>query len=787
MRILNRKLARDLWRIRLQALAIALVVASGVGLLIMSLTSVDALERTANAFYERYRFAQVFATVKRAPEQLAGRIAHIPGVQTVETRIVEFATLDVAGFAEPVIGRLVSIPERAPPLLNRLALRAGREVAPGRPDEVVLSEPFAEAHGLEPGDHMGAILNGHRRTLEVVGIALSPEYVYAIAPGGLMPNNQRYGILWMGREALAAAFDLDGAFNDVALSLQRGAKADAVIERLDGLLARYGGTGAYGRADQVSNWYLTNEIQQQRHMSSILPTIFLAVAAVLANMVLARLVAVEREEIGLLKAFGYDNLAIGWHYAKLVLAIAGLGIGLGWLLGAWLGRVNTEIYAEFYRFPFLFYRPSAGVFVLAGLISLAATLLGSLSAVRRAAMLPPAEAMRPPAPPMYRRGGLGAAGLARWLDQPTRMIVRQIFRWPVRSFLTTAAMGMAVAVLVISMQWIDAIEQMVDVDFRQAQRQDMTVSLAETQSSEVVRDFAALPGVLAAEPMRGVSVRLVHGHRTHRGAIQGVPPDAHLNLVKDAGGAVLRIPPEGLVLSTALAEKLAVAPGEQVTVDVLEGRRPVRSVPVVGLFETYIGTPAYMHMAALNRLMRERPAVNAVHLLADEAHRDTLFAELKDLPDVSAVMVVKAAIRTFHETLAETIMIYVSFFVAFSCTLTFGVVYNSARIALSERARELGTLRVLGFTRFEISYILLGELALLMIASLPVGCLAGYVLGWAITSSMDTELYRVPLVIETSTYGVAMLIGLAAAAASAALVRRRLDHLDLIAVLKTRE
>jgi putative ABC transport system permease protein len=175
IRALDRKLLRDLVRMRGQVGAIALVIASGVGVLVMSLSTIEALDETATAYYERYRFAQVFASVKRAPERLAGRIATIPGVQAVETRIVEMATLDVAGFTEPVVGLLVSIPEHGEPVLNRLAIKAGRGVSPGRPDEVVLSEPFSEAHGLLPGERLSAIINGHKRSLQVVGVALSPE------------------------------------------------------------------------------------------------------------------------------------------------------------------------------------------------------------------------------------------------------------------------------------------------------------------------------------------------------------------------------------------------------------------------------------------------------------------------------------------------------------------------------------------------------------------------------------------------------------------------------------
>ena len=787
MRALNRKLFRDLSRLRGQVIAIALVVASGVAVLVMSLSTIEALEQTAEAYYERYRFAHVFAGVKRAPGHLAERISRISGVQAIETRIAKFATLDIAGFDEPVIGHLVSIPERGEPVLNRLVIRAGRAVQPGQPDEAVLSEPFAEAHELQPGDRLKAIMNGKKRTLRIVGIALSPEYVYAIGPGALMPDKKRYGVLWMGQKALAAAYDLDGAFNDLSLSLLRGTDPREVIHHLDRLLDRYGGVGAFSRKDQISNWFLMNQIEELRSTATILPVIFLAVAAFLTNMVLGRLIVTERSEIGLMKAFGYRNAEVGWHYAKMVMVIAGLGILLGWGLGAWLGRFNTQVYAELYRFPFLLYQPSPWAFVVAGLVSLAAALLGTIGAVRAAVRLPPAEAMQPPAPPMFRRGGIMSSWLGRWLDQPTRIILRQIFRWPTRSLLTTIGIALTVGVLITALQWLDAIDHMVTTFFFDAQRQTMTVGLVEAESSRAMHEFERMPGVLATEPMRFVSARFRAGLKTHRGAIEGVTPGARLQLIYDVSGRTIRVPQAGLVLGTKLAEKLGVERGDTVTVKVLEGRRPVREIPVVALFETYIGTPAYMDLNALNRMLRERPSVAFAHMLVDDNEKSALFARLKELPTVGAVMLKRAAVKTFHETMAETLMIFVSFFIGFACTLAFGVVYNSARISLSEQGRELATLRVLGFSRGDISYILLGKIALLIFVGLPVGCLTGNVISWTMMSAFDTELYRVPFVIEASTYGLSVVIALAATFGSAALVNRRLDRLDLIGVLKTRE
>jgi putative ABC transport system permease protein len=787
MSSLDRKLIRELWRLKAQVLAIALVIASGTALLIMALTTIEALEETTAAYYERTRFADVFTQAKRAPASLGRDIAEIPGVRLVETRIVEGAILDMPGFAEPVVAQLISLPERGPQLLNALVIRSGRLAEPTRPDEVVVSEPFAEAHRLKPGGSFDAVLRGRKRTLHVVGTALSPEFVYAIAPGGLMPDDNRYGILWMGQDALEAAFDLKASFNSVVLSLLPSADEKGVIRRLDSLLVPFGGVGAYGRADQTSNWFLESEIAQQKNMSRIMPTIFLAVAAFLTNMVMARLIETERREIGLLKAFGYGNWAIGWHYAKMVLVIGTIGILIGSLIGAWLGHWNTELYTKFYRFPFLLYRPGPAGFVIAGAISLGAALAGSLAAVRRAVRLPPAEAMLPPSPPIYRRTWASRTALGAALDEPSRMILRRIVRWPIRAFLASLGLAMSIAVLIMALQWVDAIDSLAETVFERGQHQDATVAFNELQPLETAGDFEDLPGVLAAEPYRYASARISHGHLVERQGVIGVPPGAILSPVFDAKRGRIEVPAGGLMVSRKLAELLEVRTGDTVVVELLEGRQARLMLPVVQIFETYLGTPAYMEMAALNRIAGDGRVVSGLHIRVDARSRPTLLARLKDIPNIAAILFRQAAIETFYKTMGETIFIFIGFFVAFSMTLSVGVTYNSIRIALSERARELATLRVLGFSRWEISYILLGEVGILTWAAIPLGGAIGYGLAWYMTSAFETELYRVPLVLRDATYGKAALIALAATLGCAAVVRRRLDHLDLIAVLKTRE
>ena len=784
---LNRKLLRDMWHIRGLVIAIALVIGAGVATFVMSLGLVQSLEETRTAYYERYRFADIFGAVKRAPERLADQIADLDGGKSVASRIVKDVTLDVAGLDEPATGRLISLSQNGRQLLNDIVIRRGRSVSPDRPDEAIINEAFAEAHKFAPGDHFFATINGKRRRLDIVGVALSPDYVYSIAPGALMPDDRRFGVIWMEREALAAAFDMDGAFNDIAVTLLRHTTARAVIAEIDALLDRYGSTGAFLRQDQISNWFLSSEIDQLRTMATVIPAIFLSVSAFLLNMVISRLIATEREQIGLLKAFGYGNAAIAWHYIKFILAMVALGLLLGSIAGAWLGRGMTEIYAQFYRFPFLYFRLDAGVFGGALLISLVAALVGGLGAVSRAVRLPPAEAMAPPAPPSYRRGLVQRIPLIRALDQPTRMILRHLSRWPVRSGFTVLGIGFALSLLLSSMYWLDAIEHMIDTQYYRAERQDVTVSLTEPQSRRAIDALEHLDGVLAVQPYRAVAARLRFGHRAKLVTLTGAVDGADINRVLDVRDRPVELSPDGLVLSEKLAELIGAKEGDVVTVEVLEGRRPIITARIAKTFENYLGTLAYLRNDALNRLLLEGPTVSGAHILTDAKAASTIYREMKDMPRVACVTLRETAVNSFRSTIGDTMNFIVGFYVLFAGLLTFGVVYNSARISLSERGRELASLRVLGFTRFEISQILLGELAALTVIALPLGCLLGYGLCWFMSTAFETELYRILLYVERSTFGYAAGVVLIAVVITGLLVRRRIDGLDLIAVLKTRE
>jgi putative ABC transport system permease protein len=783
---LDRKLLRDVWEMKGQALAIALVIAAGVAMFVAYFSNFDSLQRTLDAYYERQRFADVFASVKRAPRRLAERIGQIPGVAAVETRVVVDVTLDVPGMPEPALGRIVSVPAVGRPRLNDVVLGEGRWIEPGRGDEVVVSEPFADAHGLRPGDTLAAVVNGRRRTLEIAGLGLSPEYVYSIPPGEAIPNDKRFAILWMDREAVASAFDMEGGFNDVVLRLERGTPPDAVIDPLDRLLALNGALGAIPRRLQVSHWSVSNELAQLRTFGVLVPSIFLGVAAFLLNVALSRALALQRSQIAALKALGYANVEIGWHYLKWGLLIAGAGVAIGTGAGAWLGSSMIGLYNQYFRFPVLLYQLSVGVAASAAVVALAAAGLGAFFAVRHAVRIPPAEAMRPEPPARYRRSVVERS-LLRKLGHPTRMVLRNLERRPGRSAATVVGIAFAVGILFFGFVFLDVMDLLGELQFSWAQRQDVTLTFVQPESADAVHALRALPGVIRIEPFRSVPVRLRGGHRERTLALTGLPAAPDLNRVVDLDGRPIVLPPEGLVLSRILGDILGVGVGEHVVVEVLEGARPVRSVPVAALVDDALGLGAWMERGALHRFLREGETLSGAHLLVDPAHEDALYRRLKSLPAVGGVSVTKAALRSFQDIVAQNFTIITTFNVTFAVIIAFGVVYNAARISLSERTRELASLRVLGFTIGEISLILLGELALLTALAMPVGLAIGWGLSELVLVLFQNELYRFPLIVSASTAAWSLITVIAAAFLSGLAVRRKLDHLDLVAVLKTRE
>ena len=787
MHALDKKLTRDFRRLWMQALAIALVLACGVAILLTAFGMYRALDETRRAYYERNRFADVFVQARRVPESLLPELRAIPGVQMLEPGIVGNAILDLPDRVATAVGHIIALPANNVHQLNVPLLQSGRYPEPSSNFDVLVNEPFARAHGYLPGDTISINLNGQKRALRITGTVQSPEFIYTIGPGALMPDNAGYGIIWMPRPTTAAAFDMTGAFNNLAIKLASGVRPETVIDAIDNLLEPYGGLGAYDRSRQQSDAFVSAEINQLRGMAVVLPPIFFAISAFLVSMVMGRVVALERSEIGLLKALGYSNFEVCLHYLMLAGLVAVTGIVIGWVAGGWLARNLARQYAEFFEFPFLIFSVSPWIYALAGLAALLTTILGATRSALTAAWLAPAIAMQPPAPPSFKRSVIDVAMDSARLSQPTIMILRSFVRWPVRSLMTSLGLAMAVASVVASAFFNDALDAIIESAFYESNRQDAMLLFAQDVPLGALQDVRRLPGVLQVEGQQYHSAILRHGARQKTVAIEARFPDPDLSRVIGADGAVVNVPPGGIVLSERLASQLDVTIGDALDAEFLTGKRETLSLTVSQIVEQYFGLGAYVDLEYVNTLFRQVPQVSVVNVALDETRTDDLHEVLKGIPKLASLVMLSDTRRSFDETIEENIVIMNTIYITIAVLITVGVAYNGARIQLSERARELASLRILGFTRAEVSYILIGETLLLAILAQPLGWLIGAGIAKAMADGFTSDLYSIPLVLKPATFASASLVVLTATVASVLIVRRRLDRLNLVAVMKTRE
>jgi len=784
---LDRKLWRDLRRLKGQALAVALVMACGLAMMIMARSLIHSLDQTRRLYYESNRFGDVFVYLKRAPSSLVPRISEIPGVATVQPDLAAQVTLDLPQLDEPASGMVRSLPDFQEPELNRLFLRAGRWLMPGSSHEVLVGEAFADANGLKPGDSIAMLLNGKRQVLKIAGIVLSPEYIFESRPGAALPDNRTYGIFWMLYRDLSSAFDLYGAFNHLSLTLAPGAAERPVIAELDRLLTPYGGRGAYGREDHPSHIRVSDEIRILQTISIGFPLVFLSVAAFMTNAVLSRLLTLQREQIAVLKAFGFTNRQIIFHYLKFALVMVAGGTVMGAAGGVVLGHRLVEMYHRFFRFPDLSFTLDQTAFPFALLVCALAATAGVYSAVRRAAQLPPAEAMRPEPPANYRPSLLERTGLASVLSHTFRIAIRNVERRPAQALFTVAGLALATGILIVPNAFRDGVNQVLDFQWDVVQRQDLGLGLVEPGSAQIEHLFRQLPGVVTVEPTRAAFVRIRFGHQRRQLAIQGLPPSGLHNRVVDRFSNPIALPPAGMVVSAKLAEIFGAHVGDDLEVEVLEGKRPTKLVRLVGLAEDFAGMAAYMDIHAVNRLLEEGDVITGASFRVDDRERAQFLRALKDIPKVAWVAVKNSLRENFRQTTAASIGLIQKIYMVFAIVVAFGVVYNNARISLAERARELATLRVVGFSQREVGTVLITELVILAVVAVPIGLLLGTGFAAGIMRAVNTETVRLPLILTASNYAFAVMVVLFASTASALVVLRKLSQLDLVGALKAPE
>lgn len=788
---LDRKLLREIRSSWGLLLAITSVMAVGVMCFIYTRSAYNNLSLARWKYYAECRMADFWVDVKKAPLAELAAIAELPGVTAVRPRIQFYATVDLERVPAPLNALVLSLPDERAPVINDILLRRGGYFTDRRDNEVIVNDAFARRHHVHPGEWIHLILNNRRQELFVVGTAISCEFVYLVGPGAITPDPEHFGVFYLKRRYAEEIFDFDGAANQLVGTLAPGVedRPEDVLRRIETRLTAYGVSSSTPRSQQSSNRFLSDEIRGIGVFASFLPFIFLAVGALVLNLVLVRLIEQQRVVIGTLKALGYHDRQLFTHFTRLGLAV-GLAGGLaGLALGYGMAEFITSLYRRFYEFPELANQIDRPTYAAGLAISLTFAVIGSWQGARFAMRLNPAEAMRSRPP---------AGGGAIWLEHfgwlwrrlgfGWRLTLRNVFRHKLRTGVGVFACAMGAALLVCGFMLSEALEYLVNFQFERILRSDVDLSFSDERGLPALLEARRLPGVDAAEPTCDVVCTFVRGPRRHRGVVTGLSPRSQLTTPRDVSGRRIRIPEHGLAMNRKLAELLEVSTGDVVTLLPIKGRRYPLEVPVVEISNSYIGMAVYCDVAYLSGLVGEELLLSGVQLAADPrpGPRTALLHDLKHLPGLQAVNV-RADMIDNLQVVVRTQRIFILLLVLFAAVIFFCSLLNASLIALAERRREVATFRVLGYSAWQVGGFFLRESLLVNAVGTLLGLPLGYGLAVLISIIYNTEMFRFPVIATPGVWGWTLGLALTFALAVHVVVQHSILQLDWLEASKTRE
>lgn len=784
---LNKKMWRDIWQLKAQTLTTAILIICGVSLLVSEWSAYRSLQNARDTYYRDYQFADIFADFKKASIEPIRQVSKIVGVKTVVPRVSIEGLINIPGSSEPAVGRFISVPSGAQPLLNRIHLRKGRLPIDATEVEIVVHEGFAEANGLKPGDTVGLIIQGQSEHARIVGIGLSPEFVYALSPSAPLPDDLHFGVFWMTERTLQRILKMNDGYNSLLVSVNSSISIRDVINGVDAVLKPYGSLGAYARDRQISNMFVEDEISQQRVSSIFIPAIFLAIAAFLINIIASRLISLHRAQIAALKALGYTRTEVSVHYLQLILVMTLIGTLPGIAIGGFLGRWMSATYESYFRFPALHFSVSPAAAFIGLVAGVLPGVVGAAASIHTAFKMAPAEAMRPLAPPAFHASLIEKLNLQKLLSPTGRMAFRNLLQKPSRLGLVILSLSAALAIVVAAGSWSDMIDYLLKTQFQRLQREDLSISLIRPRPLSALQELSRIPGVIAVEGFRSAPVRIKYLNHKRELQLMGWPEKTAMRELLDRNLRSISLPASGILLSRFFEKSWGMKRGDLIQLEPLEGTNRLYTVPVAGFTDEPVGISANMRIQELWKLMGEDPDYNVAALKADPRKLNELYVRLKGSPEVAAVNLKNALYKGFNESFGRVIRTATVVLMIASLLIALGIIYNSVRVSFSERAWELASLRVLGFERLEVARVLLLEVGTQVFLSLLPGCVLGLWLTHLSMRLIHTETFAFPVVVEPATYARGLLAVLLAFGASSLIVYRMMGRLNPAEALKARE
>ncbi|WP_339735419.1 FtsX-like permease family protein [uncultured Gimesia sp.] len=794
MKVLHRKLLRELFAAKGVLAAIISIIAVGIGCFIAMSSTYDNLEYSRKNYYRLCHMADFSVELKKVPIGDLATLTDVPGVINILPRIIFEVTASLEGVEKPLSGKVVSLPAHENAPINSIVIKQGSYFTDQRQEEVIVNDAFARAHNLRPGDRIQLILNNRLQDLLIVGTAISSEYVYLIGPGGLVPEPETYGVFYLKHNYAEDVFGFEGAANQIlgqlAPEFQNANRVRQVLDQLELNLDDFGVFSTTPLEQQSSHWFLKSEIDGLKVSATILPTIFLIVAALALNLLMSRMAEQQRTVVGTFKALGYSNQEMFLHFIQFGLLIGIAGGIFGTLIGYSLAGAMTAQYRNFFEFPSLTNQMYPRVILLGMLISVFFAVLGTFRGVRSVVRLSPAEAMRPK-PPLRARRILLEKIQVFWnaLDFRWQLVLRDIFRNRTRTLGGLLSATVGAMLLLVTFSMYDSAFALLDFQYDKLLLSDIDIGFKDDHDYSAFYESQQIPGVDYAEPLFQVGCTLKNGIHEKKVGIIGILSDARLTIPRDTAGARVEVPQTGILVTRKLADILQVQAGDSIKMIPVSGDRIARQVPVMKIIDSYLGLSVYADFHYLNRLMGESSSLTSVQLKTNPRPAVTrqIYRELKQVPAIQSVNSIRDQKDKLQEVLVEQMVVMIVVVIIFSCLIFFGSILNASLISLSERQQEIATLRVLGYTPAEVGSIFLRESLCINLPGILLGLPTGYWAAKGINIAYDTELFRMPFTIGTMSWVYTVLLGILFTLISHWPVQKAIQKMDWLTALNVKE
>jgi putative ABC transport system permease protein len=783
--MLRRVLLRDMGARRGQFIAVWATIVLGVALFGASYDAFQNLTASYQGMYDDLAFADL-TVVGGSVDRIAGDGAALPGVTATATRSVGDGYIRIDGRAQ--LGRVVGLPSDGSPAVDKVMVLRGRNLQPGSSAEVLVEQHLASARNVQPGDNMEILTGSGWQTVRVEGIVASPEYLWPARSRQeeFLPFNQ-WGVVF-GPEALVTAMPPDQVHSEALFRLAADAPS-GTLDKLTSIALANGAAYTQTRADQPSDSALREDVNGFGEMSIMFPVMFLLVGALATSVLLGRMVASQRGQIGVLLANGFRRRTILLHYLGFGLLIGIAGSIPGAILGGLSAAAISHVYTSIIAVPVTVVevRPLT---VLVGLLM--GPIAGAAAAyvpARRAARTSPAEAMRG-AVPVGRGGPSLAERLLPPLSQlPTRWLVslRGLGRSRRRSLSTIAGVAIATILILVSWGMIDTIQILLDRQFLQVQQQDATVYLASPVPASQVSSVISAPGVAAVEPQLQLPVTIVRGGDRYATTLVGLETSTTMHGFTSPEGSRLTLPADGLLLGAALHRTLAVSAGDTVEVDT--GAGTLVQVRVAGFVDEPLGTFAYASIGTVARLAGQQPADpqvdSALIRYAAGADHAAMADRLLALPGVTAVLDSRVLFDLAQQYMGLFYAL-IGVMLVLGGIMAFALIFNTMTANVAERASELAALRTLGMSRATLSRLVTGENLILTLAGLVPGLILGYAMAIEFMASFSSDLFDFDLHVRATTFVFTALAIVVVGIASQWPALRAVGRIDLGRIVRER-